>query len=69
MAKRTRAAGLSANKPGTLSPIDGTPWITDLLTFLDFEAARAAYGPIKPVTLPDCPCEGSGDAGHFGSRT
>ena len=35
-----------------LDTIDGTPWITDLLTFFDFEVARAAYGPIEPVTLP-----------------
>jgi hypothetical protein len=27
---------------GLLDIIDGTPWITDLLTFFDFEFARAA---------------------------
>lgn len=32
--------------------IHGTPWIADLLTLFDFEVARAADGPIEPVTLP-----------------
>jgi hypothetical protein len=35
-----------------LDMIHGTPWIADLLTLFDFEIARAADGPIEPVTLP-----------------
>ncbi|WP_433652069.1 hypothetical protein ACQP2C_06250 [Micromonospora zamorensis] len=35
-----------------LDIIHGTPWIADLLTLFDFEVARAADGPIEPVTLP-----------------
>jgi hypothetical protein len=35
-----------------LDMIHGTPWIADLLTHFDFEVARAADGPIEPVTLP-----------------
>jgi hypothetical protein len=31
--------------------IHDTPWIADLLTWFDFEVARAADGPILPVTL------------------
>lgn len=35
-----------------LDVIHGTPWIADLLTLFDFDVARAADGPIEPVTLP-----------------
>jgi hypothetical protein len=34
-----------------LDMIHDTPWIADLLTWFDFEVARAADGPILPVTL------------------
>jgi hypothetical protein len=34
-----------------LDVIDRTPWIANALTHFDFEVARAADGPIQPVTL------------------
>ncbi|MEU4626646.1 hypothetical protein AB0G04_42515 [Actinoplanes sp. NPDC023801] len=34
-----------------LDMIHGTPWIADLLTWFEFEVARAADGPIGSVTL------------------
>jgi hypothetical protein len=52
-----------------LDIIDGTPWIADLLTLFDFEIARAADGPIEPVSLPGGePLEtiaGDGSGGSF----
>ncbi|OJF12348.1 hypothetical protein [Couchioplanes caeruleus] len=52
-----------------LDKIDATPWIADLLTLFDFEVARAADGPIEPVTLPGGqPLEtiaGDGTGGSF----
>jgi hypothetical protein len=52
-----------------LDMIHGTPWIADLLTWFDFEVARAADGPIQPVTLASGePLEaiaGDGTGGSF----
>lgn len=52
-----------------LDIIRGTPWVDDLLTLFDFEVARAADGPVEPVTLPGGePLEviaGDGSGGSF----
>lgn len=52
-----------------LDMIKGTPWIDGLLTLFDFEVARAADGPVEPVTLPGGePLEtiaGDGSGGAF----
>jgi hypothetical protein len=52
-----------------LDIIHGTPWIADLLTLFDFEVARAADGPIEPVTLPAgeplATIAGDGSGGSF----
>jgi hypothetical protein len=52
-----------------LESIQGTPWIADLLTLFDFEVARAADGPVEPVTLAGGePLEviaGDGSGGSF----
>ncbi|WIM93202.1 hypothetical protein ACTOB_005174 [Actinoplanes oblitus] len=52
-----------------LETIHGTPWIADLLTLFDFEVARAADGPIEPVTLasgePWEAIAGDGTGGSF----
>ncbi|MEU8425041.1 hypothetical protein AB0C15_29640 [Micromonospora sp. NPDC048835] len=52
-----------------LDIIHGPPWIADLLALFDFEVARAANGPIEPVTLPGgeplATIAGDGSGGSF----